>query len=428
MRPFTTLVLATSLLFAAGSATAQPEPDPGAARAFAELVKRHRAMPSVEIRSTLTISLKRGETASEGEEVKATFIRRKDGEGLIKVRDYTFHLQDGKIIATHASNEDEYFEIEDGDYVHGTLVYTCFQAFDRIPFPSLAILWGSKEMEFLYMELYADTPDLTPQKLMDRVVDGETVRTIVFESENATLDLNFDPRTYHLRSMRHEITGGYLVQPGTTRINEYDLEYTSDDKPIPDEKIVFAQGDRQRTDFINTLVKQDPATIEPQPDPGPGPGAPVQPGIVGQVAPGFILPDASGELVDLEKLRGSVVVLDFWATWCGPCREALPELHNVAKWAKEKNLPVRILAVNAWENGETLEQKTEAALDFWSDAGHSLPIIMDHENAAAEAYGVSGIPSTFVIGPDGIVRNAHVGYRPGYSETLKEEIRKALEM
>ena len=149
-------------------------------------------------------------------------------------------------------------------------------------------------------------------------------------------------------------------------------------------------------------------------------------GLQGKPAPGFVLQTADGQEVDLEKLAGQVVVLDFWATWCGPCRQALPLLHNVGRWAKDEQLPVIIYTVNVWERGETPKEKLEAATTFWKSQRFTLPIAMDYTDATAAAYGVSGIPTTVIIRADGIVNEIHVGAGGNYEQMMKHGISEAI--
>ena len=146
----------------------------------------------------------------------------------------------------------------------------------------------------------------------------------------------------------------------------------------------------------------------------------------GKAAPVFVLQTAQGQEVNLEKLAGQVVVLDFWATWCGPCRQALPFLHKVGRWAKDEQLPVKIYTVNVWEHGETPEEKLEAARDFWKSQKFTLPIAMDYTDETAKAYGVTGIPTSVIIRADGVVHEVHVGAGGNYEQLMKQSIEEAI--
>ena len=101
-------------------------------------------------------------------------------------------------------------------------------------------------------------------------------------------------------------------------------------------------------------------------------------------------------------------------------------LHDVGKWVRDKELPVRVIAVNCWEHGDTDEARAKTAGDFWNNAKYTLPVAMDHNGATATAYGVQGIPTTVVIRSDGVVHSYHVGAPPNYVEWLEEEIEDAI--
>jgi peroxiredoxin len=179
------------------------------------------------------------------------------------------------------------------------------------------------------------------------------------------------------------------------------------------------------------------ALVERKPGPGPGgddgeEGGPMvgRGGLVGKAAPAFVLTNAEGKAVDLKDLEGQVVILDFWATWCGPCVAALPALHQTASWAREQNLPVTVLAVNTMEHGDSPDAKVARVKQFWTSKKFTLPVLMDFSSQTAAEYGVRGIPATFIIRSDGVVHANHVGF-PGSADALinmlKKDIRGAID-
>lgn len=115
-------------------------------------------------------------------------------------------------------------------------------------------------------------------------------------------------------------------------------------------------------------------------------------------APAFTLPSLTGEQVSLASLRGQTVVLNFWATWCGPCQLEMPELVGFAD--RNPDVPVLFVAVD----GEV------DALRAFADS-HGLPAarVLRADAAVKRAYGVSTLPTTVVVEPDGAVRAAHAG-------------------
>jgi thiol-disulfide isomerase/thioredoxin len=134
--------------------------------------------------------------------------------------------------------------------------------------------------------------------------------------------------------------------------------------------------------------------------------------------------------VDLELLRGKVVILDFWATWCGPCRQALPLLHKVDAWVKRGDLPVEIITINVWEIQDRAADIPDARLErvraYWATEKFTLPVAMDFTDEVAASYGVRGIPATVVIRPDGTVHAMHSGGGPDDARTLQAEIEAVL--
>ena len=136
----------------------------------------------------------------------------------------------------------------------------------------------------------------------------------------------------------------------------------------------------------------------------------------GDPAPAFSLPrlDAEGT-IDLSELDGQVVVLNFWASWCVPCREEHPAL--AAAWGRYRERGVVFVGV-------VFEDGPESALVFADELGSDWPLATDPSSRTAIAYGVFGIPETFVIAPDGTITAKRVGAVT--YEWLTSEIEAAL--
>jgi len=139
--------------------------------------------------------------------------------------------------------------------------------------------------------------------------------------------------------------------------------------------------------------------------------------LTGRPAPDFALKDLDGRVVRLADLRGSVVLLDFWATWCPPCRASLP---GIAAIHKEKSpAGLKVFAVNLREDrGKIAQFLRENKLD--------LPVLMDEDGAAAGAYGITAIPATVLIGKDGVVRTVIVGFEPSMKQTLSRVVEELM--
>ncbi len=134
---------------------------------------------------------------------------------------------------------------------------------------------------------------------------------------------------------------------------------------------------------------------------------------VGQPAPDWTLKDAAGQPVALADLKGKVVVLDFWATWCGPCRAAMPGAQKLHE--KFKGRSVAVFGVNCWE--------TDAdPAKFMKDNGFTYGLLVGGDDMA-QSYGVVGIPAFFVIGPDGKILHQASGFDPtGQAEKHIEKV------
>jgi len=146
--------------------------------------------------------------------------------------------------------------------------------------------------------------------------------------------------------------------------------------------------------------------------PGGGGGEGGHP-LVGQAAPNFTLDTLDGGKVVLEAHRDKdVVILDFWATWCGPCVRALPILTDVAEQYKHRG--VVFYAVNQKEPKERIEA-------FLKKQGLEMSVLLD-DGAVAREYGVRGIPQTVIIGADGQVKHVHVGFAPNLKAQLTAEL------
>ena len=132
------------------------------------------------------------------------------------------------------------------------------------------------------------------------------------------------------------------------------------------------------------------------------------------IAPDFIVYDAAGNSVKLSDFKGKPVVLNFWASWCPPCKGEMPDFNEV--YAKEKG-KVQFLMINMTD-GQQETQKT--ASNFVKSKGFSFPIYFDSEQQAADVYGISAIPATWFISKDGIVLNSYEGAID--KDTLTKEI------
>jgi thiol-disulfide isomerase/thioredoxin len=120
-------------------------------------------------------------------------------------------------------------------------------------------------------------------------------------------------------------------------------------------------------------------------------------------APDWTLPDANGQLVKLSDLRGKIVVMDFWATWCGPCQRSMPEIDKFVREHGSEDLVV--FSVNVWDRSH------EVALEWWKQQNYSMKLLFGDRNLTT-AYEVQGIPHLCVIDGKGIIRYSQAGFDP----------------
>lgn len=131
-------------------------------------------------------------------------------------------------------------------------------------------------------------------------------------------------------------------------------------------------------------------------------------------APDFTLKSAGGENLRLSDLRGEVVMINFWASWCGPCRQEMPLLDEL--YAQYKPLGFTILGVN-------VEEDSQKAKDLLKGLPVTFPVLFDNDSKVSKLYDVVAMPSTVLVDRNGNMRYLHRGYKPGYEEQYQEQVR-----
>ena len=131
------------------------------------------------------------------------------------------------------------------------------------------------------------------------------------------------------------------------------------------------------------------------------PSEPVKVAALGDPAPGFQLEDTAGNKVSLESLRGKVVLVNFWATWCPPCRAEMPSMEKLNEAMAGEDFVM--LAINVEENGRS------SVPEFLNKTPHAFPILYDDQGIVQELYGVYKFPESFVIRKDGIIDDKVIG-------------------
>ncbi|MEM7432434.1 MAG: TlpA disulfide reductase family protein [Pseudomonadota bacterium] len=137
----------------------------------------------------------------------------------------------------------------------------------------------------------------------------------------------------------------------------------------------------------------------------------------GQQAPDFALKSSTGENLRLSEYRGDVVMINFWATWCGPCRQEMPLLD--ALYDRYERVGFSLLGVN-------IDDDSSKAMDMVSELGVSFPVLFDARKEVSRMYDVDAMPVTILLDREGNVRHVHQGYKPGYEDLYLDEIRSLL--
>ena len=149
-------------------------------------------------------------------------------------------------------------------------------------------------------------------------------------------------------------------------------------------------------------------------------GAQAAPVAEGTVAPAFALPSLTedGKVIELSSLKGKVVYVDFWASWCGPCRISFPLLDDIRKELGEQGFEV--LAIN-------VDEYPEDAMGFLEELPVSYLVVRDAAGKTPQDYGILGMPTGFLIDREGTVRKVHQGFRKSDGAKLRAEVLELLE-
>lgn len=134
-------------------------------------------------------------------------------------------------------------------------------------------------------------------------------------------------------------------------------------------------------------------------------------------APDFTLRTADGSNLRLAEQRGRVVLVNFWATWCAPCRQEMPLLNQL--YQKYQASGFTLLGIN-------IDADSRNAVSVANKLGVSFPVLLDGEKSVSKLYDLTSMPSTLLIDRDGKVRYVHRGYQAGYEALYEKQIRELL--
>jgi len=134
-------------------------------------------------------------------------------------------------------------------------------------------------------------------------------------------------------------------------------------------------------------------------------------------AENFTLKSAEGKNIRLSEYRGQVVLINFWASWCGPCRQEMPHLDALQQ--KYEGLGFTVFGIN-------VEQNRDMADKVLRDIPVTFPILFDDENIVSELYDVDAMPATVLVDRNGEIRFIHRGYKAGYEKEYERQIRSLI--
>jgi peroxiredoxin len=140
-------------------------------------------------------------------------------------------------------------------------------------------------------------------------------------------------------------------------------------------------------------------------------------GMEGQQAPDFALKSSTGENLRLSEYRGDVVMINFWATWCGPCRQEMPLLEEL--YSRYQRVGFNLLGVN-------IDDDSRRAMQMAEELGINFPVLFDASKEVSKLYEVEAMPVTVLVDREGTVRYVHHGYKPGYEDKYMDQIRSLL--
>ncbi|MHC4272835.1 MAG: peroxiredoxin family protein [Planctomycetota bacterium] len=369
---------------ASASASASRAPQDGA-QLLREMAKAYRAAPAL----TDEFQVEFNPGGSKRIDMRS-LAAGPGAEARLVMDGFEFTAVDGQVFVVRADRPGKYFSAP----LAGTLPDT-FRGLTRgntLPFPQLALRYGQGPEDYLPSFGMHAAENLKVAGRDTVAYGGRTVERLrLTGDQNATVTALVDPETKFLE--RVEVVIGRMNITASMSPKRLDR--------LP-EVIRFEAKGRRRVETLGQVVvlgKGDPA-------------------------PDFTLPTLGGRPVTLSEHRGSMVVLDFWATWCGWCKKGMPGLQQFQDWARAEGLAIEVVPVNIGERHPTREAKKKAVEQYWQSQGFTMQTLMDYDNTTVRDFEIGPLPHTVVVGPDGVIHAVGVGYKPDLTDQLKQMARE----
>jgi peroxiredoxin len=257
---------------------------------------------------------------------------------------------------------------------------------------SLALVLASDPAQ----ELMSDATSVS--KAPDTQIDGAAYPTLqVGQDDQTTTFVSLDPATHLIKQTRSDLTTALKKRRPDLVSATVSTVYTDVKTAAPETPVAYAW-----TPPVGAIDAAQGASARPMDESEAD-------ALVGKAAPDFTLKDLDGKSVSLASLKGRVVILDFWATWCEVCKESLPRLQGYA--AAHQTEGVLVYGIN-------LEDTAADAKKFWTDNKLTLPTLLDPDGRVGKAYGINPLPTTILIDRDGKVVKVIDGYVPKFETEI----------
>ena len=354
-----------------------------------DITKAYKQDKSITDRIELTMMLPTGESQSQEMNVKLG----QGADAKLESDDATMTAVNGKLYVENKAIADKYLAIE----LERDLFHTIQNQFGDTNFLPLSLAVRTLESNEMPQQVAAilgvpvEEPSITGFETIKND-QGQSVHEVKVHFTGGQGTFHVEPESKLVRAVKLA-----LEMPQAPKPFEISLKMSPKvlDEPLT---IAFEPGDRKEVTSVEEMVPTPIAVGEPVPD--------------------FTLQTLDGQSVSINSLKGSVVVIDFWATWCGPCVKGLPLLQEFATWAESSGQPVKVYPI-------ATQDVKEKVADFWAKRAFKMPTLLDLDGKVYSKFGFSGIPATVVVDPDGKVFKIHVGLDLKMVDVLKKDVADA---